>query len=521
MDLDLFLNDLQFHSDRVNPPDWEVNWEDAPLPYKLYRHLPGTLLSREIPFSLKDSALYQELDLNTISHFLWYVSGLTQYSQTSLPSDMDGKTETIQSFRRFAPSGGGLYPNELYIYLKLKELPAGIYHYDVAHHRLLLLRKGNFDYFLNKTLGNRSDVSNSFGAVIITTQFWKNFFKYHNFSYRLQGLDAGALAGQLLEVCKCFQFTPAVHFQFIDQAVNHLLGLKEQEESTYVVIPISERQSIMRISDCGEEISADEICKDIPLITLETYERSKTVLQFPAISQLNESSLMESTGTFCTLKPQQETYHRKPMFVLPDVKSLDVDLSRAARNRYSPEMDFISKEVTIYQLASLLRETVNSYFYTNDLDRENMENPRISLYGCLNNIKGIPDGAYLYDFSSHSLIQMKEGDFRWLLQTGMSLSNVNLHQIPMCFHIAGDRSHFKDSLGYRGHRIQHMEAGMLLQRLLLTASALGMNGHPLLGFDVNNCDHIYDLAAADKTTLLQIPVGFHRPKSWLTANILG
>ena len=64
-----------------------------------------------------------------------------------------------------------------------------------------------------------------------------------------------------------------------------------------------------------------------------------------------------------------------------------------------------------------------------------------------------------------------------------------------------------------------MEAGILLQRLLLTASALGMNGHPLLGFDVNRCDDIYELAASQKTTLIQIPVGFHRPKSWLVGRM--
>ncbi|MFP3490370.1 NADH oxidase, partial [Staphylococcus sp. SIMBA_130] len=83
------------------------------------------------------------------------------------------------------------------------------------------------------------------------------------------------------------------------------------------------------------------------------------------------------------------------------------------------------------------------------------------------------------DAASHSLLLIKEGDFRLSLQAGMSLHNVNLHQIPVCLHIVGDRKHHKNELDYRGYRIQHMEAGMLLQRILLTASALGMNGHPL------------------------------------------
>ena len=38
-----------------------------------------------------------------------------------------------------------------------------------------------------------------------------------------------------------------------------------------------------------------------------------------------------------------------------------------------------------------------------------------------------------------------------------------------------------------------MEAGMLVQRLLLAASALGIGGHPLLGFDSNLADELYKL----------------------------
>ena len=74
--------------------------------------------------------------------------------------------------------------------------------------------------------------------------FWKNFFKYNNFSYRLQGLDAGVLIGQLLEVAKRFGFETGVYFQFLDRAVNHFLGLSEKEESVYAVIPLSVEPTI-------------------------------------------------------------------------------------------------------------------------------------------------------------------------------------------------------------------------------------------------------------------------------------
>ena len=144
---------------------------------------------------------------------------------------------------------------------------------------------------------------------------------------------------------------------------------------------------------------------------------------------------------------------------------------------------------------------------------------RVLLYGCLNNVEDIPDGAYHYDNAEHVLRQIDLGDHRLRLQSGMSIGNVNLFQVPLCFHVAGDKDHFISELGYRGYRIQQMEAGMLVQRLLLTASALDLGGHPLLGFDANLCDEIYKMERQGKTSLIQVPIGPYRPRPWLVGSL--
>ena len=161
-------------------PNHEVDWKDAPLPYKLYRNVPTIPLSLEIPLSLSNSSTTPTL--NEIGHYLWYSFGVTQLCQLNSERNV---------LRRSIPSGGALYPNELYIYLKIDDYPDGIYHYDAAHHRLILLREGNFDSYLADALGNRCNIHDCFGATFVSTMFWKNFFKYNNFSYRLQGLDSG------------------------------------------------------------------------------------------------------------------------------------------------------------------------------------------------------------------------------------------------------------------------------------------------------------------------------------------
>lgn len=520
MSLEAFLYNLQYDVEKVSPPDWEVDWGDAPLPYKLYRDLPVFPFSLEVPLTLEEYKAPSQPDFSEIGHFLWYVFGLTQMSQ-SLTSP-EQKEELMQSFRRFAPSGGGLYPSEVYVYLKIDNLPDGVYHYDVAHHRLVLLREGNFDSYIAHTLGNGCDISACFGTVFVSTMFWKNFYKYNNFSYRLQGLDAGVLIGQLLEVAKRFGFASGVYFQFLDQAINHLLGLSEQEESTYAVIPLSVELTswFANVSNIDRIVSSEESSCELPTIKCNHYVRSKRVKEYPMLISMNEVSMMKATKSFRQIEAKKQMSYEGSAVVLPPVKPLLYDLASVCRKRFSPEMDFVLGKVSQEQLATLLQEATALFTYRNDLDRGHIKNePRVSLYVCLYNVDGIPNGAYYYDSRSHALQEIQLGDHRIQLQYGMSLDNINFQQVPLCLHVAGDKDHLKPSLGYRGYRVQQMEAGMLVQRLLLVASAIGMGGHPLLGFNVKMCDELYKMEAQGATSLIQIPIGPYRNRPWLKGSL--
>ncbi|XXM72410.1 SagB family peptide dehydrogenase [Lysinibacillus sphaericus] len=523
MNLEEFLNYLQFDIERANQPKWEADWDDAPLPYKLYRGLPAVPLSAEVPLSLSGCRPPQEPDLETTGHFLWYVFGITGVSQSEYGEDSGAQDSyPIHSFRRFAPSGGALYPNELYLYLKLEDLPPGIYHYDAARHSLDLLREGNFDSYLKRALGSRCDISSCFGTAFISTRFWKNFFKYNNFSYRLQGLDTGVLMGQLLETAKRFGFQSGVYVQFLDSAVNHLLGLDEEEENVYAVIPLSADATNWAGSARGTEcdITAEELSRELPMTTCEHYERSERVREFPMLLGVNEASKIDCTSDFRRLRREPGVRNGEKEIHLPEVEALAYDFASACRNRYSPEMDFAMGKVSQEQLAALLKHASQSFAYRNDID-ENFcaAEPRVSICGCFYNVEGIPDGAYEYDSSSHSLKEISTGDYRLQLQSGLSMDNVNLLQVPLCLHIIGSKTYDKDTLGFRGYRIMQMEAGMLVQRLLLAGSACGFGGHPLLGFDTTLTDQLYKLDSGDRTTLIQIPIGPFRERGWMRGSL--
>ena len=526
MDLETFLHNLHFDTDKARPPDLEVAWDDAPLAYKLYRGLPTFPLSSDVPLTLEGQRSASLPDLRDLGHFLWYAYGLTALSQSGFADGGEPGSGVMHMYRRFAPSGGALYPSELYIYLNIEDIPSGVYHYDVAHHRLVLLREGQFHPYLTQVLANGCNVSHCFGAIFVSTMFWKNFYKYNNFAYRLQGLDAGALVGQVLEVAKRFGFESAVCFQFLDSAVNHLLGLSEREESVYALIPLSVEPAgnwFTVTPTGGGATCATELCRTLPSVQHNHYVRSRRVQDYPLLIQMNEASKLETIPS-CAGQPGKQNCSGDLTVPLPCVTPTSYDLATVCRSRYSPGTDFVLGEVPLEKLATLLKETIQAFSYRNDLNLGGgLEGSlsRVSLYIFLYGVEGVEDGAYCYDPAAHGLRQIRKGDHRFRLQEGMSMHNVNLSQVPLCFHVAGDRNHLKQSLGYRGYRIQQMEAGMLVQRLLLTASAMGMNGHPLLGFDVEICDDMYKMVPRGMTSLIQIPVGLHRLGSKLEGSLHG
>ena len=344
MKLDEFLKNLHYYPDKIRPQDWVVNWEDAPLPYKLYRGLPLFQLSLEIPLSLKQKRMTSNPDIHDIGHFLWFTFGLTQLSQTLNGTE---PTDAPPRRRRFIPSGGGLYPNELYIYLKLEDLPMGIYHYDIAHHQLILLREGNFDRYLSRALGNRCDISSSFGTVFVSTVFWKNFFKYHNFSYRLQGLDTGFVIGQLLNVGKQFGFEIGVYYQFLDRAINHLLGISEKDESVYAVIPLSTDSTMEWFStNNGEKpTSVAQLCCELTSLENNIFNRSKEIREYPLLVKINEACMMDSIYPYSQTERVNTKELDRPLIFLSFEDKLVYDLSAASRNRYSPGMDFVLEQI--------------------------------------------------------------------------------------------------------------------------------------------------------------------------------
>ena len=86
---------------------------------------------------------------------------------------------------------------------------------------------------LSRSLANNLSLSDCFCTVFVSTVFWKNFYKYNNYD-RLQGLDAGVVIGQTLEVANRMGFSTRVCYQFLDRSINHLLWAIRARRKVYM-----------------------------------------------------------------------------------------------------------------------------------------------------------------------------------------------------------------------------------------------------------------------------------------------
>lgn len=545
MKLAAFLHDLHFATEKVRPPDLEVNWDDAPLPYKLYKGLPAVTLPGEVALSLTGEQITGEPSLVQLGSMLYYAYGLTKVSQMAFGQGaLEEESFFVQSYRRAIPSGGALYPNEVYLYLKLSYLTQGVYHYDVAHHRLVLLREGDFADYVTSSLGQRLALRDCFGVVFVSTYFWKNAFKYDLFSYRLQGLDTGVLLGQWLALANKYGIQASVHYLFLDRAVNGLLGLDGDEESVYAILPLAlalnpqqtgetTADSALTLTESSADakapVSAEQLVQSLQPLSHRHQIGSNARKDYPLLRQMHLATLYESTDCFV-----RETVSERPFGAEKDGGKLRgrpgeteaakdrlpaLDFAEFCRSRSSPELDFVAGKLTREELETIVWRAYAALHYQHDLGHEN--NGCLAYYVCLHQVDEMEDGAYFCAPASGLLTQRRPGDQRAELQAGMTLDNVSLYQVPLCFHIAGESSHLLERWGYRGYRIQQMQAGIALHALLLAAFSCGLGGHPLLGYDVASSDEIYGLPQESKTCLIQVPVGFYRQRARLQGSLHG
>lgn len=134
---------------------------------------------------------------------------------------------------RAVPSGGALYPLEIYVHAtRVHGLAPGLYHYDPEDSTLDVLRERD-DSATIAGFMFQSELARSAAAVVfVSAVFLRTTFKYGDRGYRFVLLEAGHLAQNAILTARELGLTAAPIGGYLDREVDRYLGFDGLAEST-------------------------------------------------------------------------------------------------------------------------------------------------------------------------------------------------------------------------------------------------------------------------------------------------
>lgn len=154
-------------------------------------------------------------------------------------------TEFVQPFRA-VPSGGGLFPLELFISVRnCPDLDAGIYHYSPRSGALTTSVRNDQTAALADCFVQQDVVYNAAITILITGMFSRSTFKYGNRGYRFTLMEAGHLAQNFCLLATEMGLSNLCMGGYFDRKLDSFLNLD------------GVTQSVVYAFSAGRKLSAD------------------------------------------------------------------------------------------------------------------------------------------------------------------------------------------------------------------------------------------------------------------------
>lgn len=488
----------------------EPDWEHAPLTFKRYNTCARVPLSAETLTALARNQ-DQRSALGSLGLLLHEIYGVTRIQyQEEIDRDLSDEKNLAAtnlapssypfSSGRSVASGGARFPGELYVLVGPgQNLASGLYHYDPAHHILNLLRAGNFVPVLLGVLAQPPETQPAY-TLLFSILFWKDAFKYQEFSYRLQSLDLGCLLAQAQIVTEHAAWRPALHFRFLDRKLNQLLGLSQLEESVYAVITLDADHSVSRGEQELPPEPATLLAHELPA-RLGHYE---TLHCWPLLEAVHRASCRETQADRDIIQKLPSlslpASASEPVIELPEVTYTYRRLHASRRFSAQP-LRFRSQPLTLRQLALLLQTAQRGY--NGDLGGEMPGLAHTLLYCVINQVEDVPPGIYAYRGEQHRLQLIRPGDFQQVFQLTQTGADVNMRNLSLCMIPVGNYARGFPVYGDRWYRMQNMQAGMMVQRLYLAAAMSELGCRASLSYHDKQMDMLLSLPE-DYTALIQV-----------------
>ena len=183
------------------------------------RHAPGGSLGT--PAHGAHLIASRPLDLGQISQLLWSGDGT---------SDSRGL--------RTSPSAGATFPLDLYLVVGergVKDLPAGVYHYEVAAHVLTPAAPGDVRSTVARASLNQGWMTQAPVLVVITGEYRRCTSRYGERGVRYTHMEAGNVSQNLFLAAEALGLGAGIVGAFEDQALTQVLKLPSAHEPLLVM----------------------------------------------------------------------------------------------------------------------------------------------------------------------------------------------------------------------------------------------------------------------------------------------
>jgi SagB-type dehydrogenase family enzyme len=145
---------------------------------------------------------------------------------------------SVQRFRT-VPSGGALYPLELYVAAtRVEALEPALYHFDPLRHVLERLRRAELPDELAPLTVYPQLFTQSALVVFVTGMFWRTRFKYGQRGYRFTLLEAGHVGQNLVLAATALGLGSVAVGGFFDCRVEELLSVDGVNESALYAVAV-------------------------------------------------------------------------------------------------------------------------------------------------------------------------------------------------------------------------------------------------------------------------------------------
>jgi SagB-type dehydrogenase family enzyme len=456
------------------PPIWQEDWSLDPHSFKVYTDLPSIslpadLLASQVPAldAIADTAqpaASQPVGKAFIAHVARLSNGLLN---RSIPHRLRGTIEF-----RTAGATGARYHLELYFVCgDLPDLEAGVYHYAAHDHTLRKLRSGDFRGALVAATGGEPHLAEAPVAVVMTSTFWRNAFRYRARAYRHTFWDGGTSLTNVLAVSASLGVSSHLVLGYSDADVNALLGVD------------GEREAAIAICSLGNGLPAPAA---LPLEPIQhaTQPLSKAEVTFAEIPRMHAASCLTSASEAATWRsnPLRRTLPAasgplttlEPLDTLPQQPIEEVILGRRSRRRYD------TSSPLPFELFSTVLDRSARAFSADCLDHQ--APPLNDNYLIVNAVDGLEPGIYLHRSRDSSVELLRSGVLREQAahlafdQAYAGDAHVNSYYLAELGPVLG-------AYGNRGYRLAQLEAAIYAGRAHLAAEALGLGAVGSTSFD--------------------------------------